>query len=266
VIHPSKVLASLQLRALKSFGQNFLVSQSSLVGLEKHFDVEKPLLEIGPGLGAITEYLLDKNFNVAVVEKDPLMANYLQERFKQRLKVHNRDFLELESEFFKENNISQVIGNLPFYITSDIITRLINESGVEVFVIGIQKEVGQRLLKARGNSLALFVKASGDIVEHRVIGKNNFYPVPDVDAIWITWKRNRKIEDIKMFEVFLRGVFWGKRKNLSSVLLKNPFFEKFPETENWRKNVLTMQEELVKLHADQMSFEELKDVFLKIIG
>lgn len=264
MIHPSKVLSSLDLRALKSFGQNFLVSQSCLVSLEKYFDPEKPVLEIGPGLGAITEYLLNKGFNVIAVEKDPLLAQYLREQFQGKIKVENADFLELSPEFFRENNVTQIMGNLPFYITSDIIARVINENRVQIFVMGIQKEVGERLLKDGGNSLSLFVKANGDIVEHRVISKNNFYPVPDVNAMWIIWKRNQKIENMKMFEVFLRGVFWGKRKSFLNALLKNPFFEKVPETQAWHKNILMMQDDLGKLRADQLSFEEIREIFLKI--
>jgi 16S rRNA (adenine1518-N6/adenine1519-N6)-dimethyltransferase len=267
VIHPSKVLASLDQRALKSFGQNFLVSQSSLVSLEKHFDIKKPVLEIGPGLGAITEYLVNKKFTVVAIEKDPKLAVYLKDRFKEfqeSVEVINADFLELSPEFFKERGITQIMGNLPFYITSDILTKVISETNVDVFVMGIQKEVGERLLKESGNSPALYVKANGDIVDHRVIGKNNFYPVPDVNAMWLTWKRNQKIENMNLFEVFLRGIFWGKRKNFFSVLLKNPFFEKVPETQRWHKNIMLMQIELTKLRADQLSFEEIKDIFLRI--
>jgi len=264
VIHPSKILASLDLRALKSFGQNFLVSQSSLVSLEKYFDITKPVLEIGPGLGAVTEYLVNKKFSVIAVEKDPKMAEYLTSSFQENVQVLNEDFLSLSDSFFNENKITQVMGNLPFYITSDIISKLIGQSGINVFVMGIQKEVGQRLLKESGNSLALFVKANGDIVDHRVISKNNFYPVPDVNAMWLTWKRNQKIDDIKMFEVFLRGIFWGKRKNLYSVLTKNPFFENVAETQNWHQNIMDMQTELIKLRADQLPFKEIKDIFLRI--
>ena len=264
MIHPSKVLISLNIRPLKSFGQNFLVSQSSLVSLEKYFDVQKPVLEIGPGLGAITEYLLNKNFQVFCIEKDPKLASYLTQLFDNKAKIINQDFLELPDSFFKDQNITQIIGNLPFYITSDIITKIISSRIMDTFVMGVQKEVGERILKEKGNSLALFVKAHGDIRDHRIISKNNFYPVPDVNAMWLTWTKNHKIENLQMFEVFLRGIFWGKRKNLASVLQKNPFFEKYAETENWQKNILQMQSELVKLRADQLSFDELKDIFLKI--
>jgi len=266
VIHPSKVLASLDARALKSLGQNFLVSQSSLVGLEKYFDIQKPVLEIGPGLGAITEYLINKNFRVIAVEKDTKWATYLKELFKDSLSVMNNDFLELPSAFFKDHKITQIMGNLPFYITSDIIVKVLGEPNVDIFVMGIQKEVGERLLQERGNSLALFVKAHGDIVEHRAVSKNNFFPVPEVNAMWLIWKRNKKIENMPMFEIFLRGVFWGKRKNLYSVLTKNPFFRDVGETRKWDKNIMQMQADLSRLRGDQLSFEEIKDVFMRLTG
>ena len=80
--HPSQVLQGLGLKARKSFGQNFLTSQSSLQGFEKIIFPHKNILEIGPGLGSITEWLTQQGYTVKVVEKDRLLASYLTEEFK----------------------------------------------------------------------------------------------------------------------------------------------------------------------------------------
>lgn len=265
MIHPSKVLLEKGLHAVKSFGQNFLVTQSTLDGLEEILDSKKAILEIGPGLGAVTEFLTRNNFKTTAIEKDKKLAVYLQEELKDNVEIIQADFLQLPVEFFIERKISQIIGNLPFYITTDIIVKVIKElTMVDTFVLGIQKEVGDRLLKTAGNSFALFVNAAGDLKRFRTIGKNNFYPVPDVDASWLIWKRNQKVGNLDTFEVFLRGLFWAKRKNIYNTLAKNPFFENFTFTEKWLKKIKEREAELGKKRADGLSFQEVLTLFHEI--
>lgn len=268
MLHPSKILASLGIPAVKARSQNFLVSQNVLEGLENYLSPGETVLEIGPGLGAVTEYLLAKNFRITAVEKDNKLAEYLKENlvtaFTSLTLIHE-DFLKLKTQWLQKEKFTQVIGNLPFNITTPIITEIILElPQVKTFIMGIQKEVGQRLLKAAGSSLALLIKSQGDFVFHRIIGKNNFFPVPNVDVMWLVWVRNQKIEDTASFELFLRALFWGKRKNMYSVLTKNPFFKEEKITEKWKANTEKLADDLKKLRADQLNFEQIKNIFLQI--
>lgn len=265
MLHPSKILKSLGIPARKSFGQNFLVNTHTLETFIGEFQNDQPTLEIGPGLGAVTDFFLERGFKLYLSEKDKTLAAWLEQTYRGRLEVTCDDFLKVPESFWQERNITQVVGNLPFYITTPIFVRVTRDMPfVQTFVAGIQKDVAQKIVEPRGNSLSLFLHASGDLRYLADVKKSSFYPTPAVDGAWVLWRRNPKIDDIAAFEVFLRGAFWGKRKNLRNALGKNPFFREHEVSAGWGERVSLLEPALLDARPDQLDFEQIKGVFEKL--
>lgn len=234
MIHPAEVLKQNNWAALKNLGQNFLVNTHSLQDLEQFLNNSKITLEIGAGLGSVTRFLLEKKFSVHVCELDRSFAAYLEKEFSTLLSVTEGDFLKIDVQVWQEKNISQLIGNLPFYITSPIIQKVVKEMPfIDKAVFGVQWEVAQRICLQANNSFAIFLNSCGSTKLISKIKRQSFYPVPQVDGAWFFWQREKFVH-INELEKILRGAFWGKRKSLQNSFLKNPFWQKDPQGEYWR--------------------------------
>jgi 16S rRNA (adenine1518-N6/adenine1519-N6)-dimethyltransferase len=236
--HPSQVLQGLGLKARKSFGQNFLTSQSSLQGFEKIISPHTNILEIGPGLGSITEWLTQQNYTVKVIEKDRLLAKYLTEAFTS-VKVIEKDALQVELADI--NDCSFAIGNLPFQITAPCMQKtILSWSNLKGALWGLQYEVARKLASHKGNSLALLLQSTGTVRFIRKISRNSFFPVPAVDGGWVYWERNLKTRaNANLIEILLRGLFWGKRKKILTIVQKNPHWCKHPDSLEWQDRYLS---------------------------
>ncbi len=263
--HPRKTLQKLGASPIKSLGQNFLVNLHSLEKCLDLLDPSLPLLEIGPGLGAVTEFFREKGFRLTLIEKDPVLANYLQENYTGQgdCEVLGGDFLELGVDELEKRNIGQVVGNLPFYVTSPILTRLVIETPfIDRFLAGVQLDLGQKIC-GPGNSLALFLQSQGEIRLVSRVTRNSFYPVPGVDGAWIFWKRKPRVE-ARPFEIFLRGIFWGKRKTLSSSMGRNPFYAQHDISAKWPQNAGRLDQNEQELRPDVLDLEMALQIFQKI--
>ena len=225
--HPSKILKRHQLAPLKHLSQNFLVNTHSLVGLEKFFHPGRCILEIGPGLGAVTDYFFEKKFSLVVCEKDSSLARLLRDRYEAGVEVIHADFLDIPVEEWERRGVSSCVGNLPFHQTSEIILHIVKKiPSIEKCLWGVQKEVADRISSpTKSSSLSIFLGACGDLKPMNNIKKNSFYPVPQVDARWVFWERSPKVYELELFEVLLRSAFWGKRKTVVNALKNSPHID-----------------------------------------
>ena len=261
MIHPSKILQNYDARARKHLGQNFLVNVHSLQGIEDILPAGCRVLEIGPGLGAVTRVLLEKDFRVVVCEKDAEMVEILKKEFTD-LKIIHDDFLQVEISDLKALGVVAVVGNLPFYITSDIIVRIMSDlTFIETALLGVQKEVAERIQLGQGNSLALFCRALGKAKIFSRIKKTSFYPVPGVDGAWVHWVRDHKVKDIEDFSLITRACFWGKRKTLKNSLLNNPHFIESARGQQFHSRLVSHLDDnnikkFLERRADDLSFDE----------
>ncbi|WP_338955603.1 16S rRNA (adenine(1518)-N(6)/adenine(1519)-N(6))-dimethyltransferase RsmA [Spiroplasma endosymbiont of Polydrusus cervinus] len=225
--------------AKKIKGQNFLTNPYFInLIVDSAFDLPKTnILEIGPGMGALTSYILAKGNKLVCVEIDSDLVKYLTVKFKdQNLKVIEADILNLDletlflTEFFDNNPIS-IISNIPYYITSPIIFKLlkIKNSKVTEIILMMQKEVGERIMAQPNfkayNSFSVVCQFYSDIEKVSLVGRNNFMPVPKVDSIVLKFKLNKKypsLKDEEEFINFVRMMFATKRKtilnNLSGIV------------------------------------------------
>lgn len=211
----------------KKFGQNFLTNQDEI--LKKIMKVanvnsNETILEIGPGEGALTELLLKKAKKVVTIEIDRDLEKILRKKFEQNPKytLVMNDVLATNIGDYIEKN-TKVVANIPYYITSPIINKLIeNREYIDEIYIMVQKEVAERICAKKGkerSTLTLAVEYFGEAEYLFTIPKEFFTPIPQVDSAFMSIKlhKNKKYENLLSEELFFKYVkagFSNKRKNL----------------------------------------------------
>ncbi len=228
-------------KAKKSLGQNFLKSKPALDAMCKAGELFKmdTVVEIGPGKGALTEYLLRHVNKVIAIEKDYDLCVILSEKFKNEITEGKMVLVRDDALLFNPNTFDlkshqyKLIANIPYNITGAIFKKFLTEDiHPERMVLLVQKEVAERIV-ARDNKesiLSLSVKAYGTPKYIMKVGKRFFSPAPKVDSaiIQITniSRKNfaNRTQEEKFFELVKSG-FAHKRKmlirNLESIVTKN---------------------------------------------
>jgi len=222
------------IKAKKSLGQNFLIDNKILNEIINIIKIEnKTVLEIGPGTGNLTSYILKKNpKKFFVVEKDNILANDLYNNFKNQLTIINDDILKIdESSISKENLI--VFGNLPYNISTEILSKWIinikNNFWFDCLILMFQKEVADRIIakfdtKSYGR-LSILSNWKLNVRKIRDIKPESFYPKPKIDSslLFFSPKKNYfEIKNPKYLEEVTRIFFNQRRK-----MLKKPFNQLF---------------------------------------
>lgn len=217
----------------KKFGQNFIVDENIIKSIIEKANIgnETLVIEIGPGAGSLTCGLKDVAKNVLCYEVDKTLKNVLDENLKgaTNVEVIFEDFLKADvNKDIEKYNYKKLylIANLPYYITTPIITKIIEEKiDVDKIVVMVQKEVGDRFKATPGtkdyNSLSIYLQYYFDISKLLDVSRNVFMPKPNVDSIVIELKRKEKLITLKNEELFFKLVkdsFTQKRKTLKNNL------------------------------------------------
>lgn len=224
------------------------------------------ILEIGPGLGAWTEVFLSRGHAMVLAEKDRTLAERLRRLHAEnpRVTVLEGDFLEASLTAPPVSECTAAIGNLPFYVTSELLLRLIVDCKfITHGLFGVQLEVAERLAAAKGSSLAIALGSQGDIRLCGRISRTSFYPVPAVDAAIIAFTRTNAPPRPNL-RLLLKAAFWGKRKTLGTALRKNPFWEKEPIATAWAVKLTrlpTTQGDILLKRADELSVAEFTGLY-----
>lgn len=237
-----------QVRAKKHLGQHFLtdlnIAHKIATSLPEGTTI--PVLEIGPGMGVLTQFLLENpDTNLSVVEIDTESVQYLHEHYPQ-LKVIEGDFLKLNlKEMFPTPFC--VIGNFPYNISSQIFFKVLeNKEQVPCCVGMIQKEVAERLAEPPGSKaygiLSVLLQAYYDIEYLFTVNANVFSPPPKVQSAVIRLTRNKRTSigcDEKLFVTVIKTTFNQRRKQLRNSLkpllgkdnpvFASPLFDQRPE-------------------------------------
>lgn len=210
------------LKPLKRFGQNFLINkdlpQKLLAATE--IDEKDTVLEIGPGIGAITQELAKRAKKVIAVEKDRNMVEILKETLKgfKNTEIIQGDILKISNSKFLIANY-KIVGNLPFYLTAPVIRMFLEmkEGKPLSMTLVVQKEVGQRICAGppEMSILANAVQFYADAEIISIISKESFWPQPGVDAALIKiTPRLGPMGDSKMFFRMIKAGFSHPRKQL----------------------------------------------------
>ncbi len=220
----------------KYMGQNFLLEPSAAKSIVEKADIEKDdiILEIGSGLGIMTEFIALAAEKVYAVEKDDYLAKILKDKIEENklpknIKIINEDIFKIDLKIFAEEHNKKIIiiGNLPYNISSKIIRKLIDErKDVEKAVIMLQSEVAERLIakpccKEYG-ILTVILGLYADISKISEMKPHLFYPKPKVNStvIKIEFLENPNfiIKDEKFLYNVIKAGFSKRRKNLKNAL------------------------------------------------
>ncbi len=250
----------------KKYGQNFLQDNNILEKIVNSVNITKDdlVIEIGPGSGALTKKIIEKTNKVICFEIDTDLKKYLDVFEKYGVQIIYGDFLKQNiNEIIKDikyNNL-YIIANLPYYITTPIITKIIDDKiPVKSCTFMIQKEVCDRL-KAKPNtkqynSLSIFIDYYFEVEKVLDVSKNVFYPKPNVDSSVILLKKrsnykvNLKNEDI--FFKLISDSFKFKRKTLRNNL-KSYDLDKI-------NNVLNKYNLDLSVRAENLTIEQFAEI------
>ena len=221
-------------KAKKSLGQNFLIDREVLEKIVSITDItNKDVLEIGPGSGNLTTYILKKKpKKLYVVEKDDDLAILLKEKFDTEIDIINDDILKVSESNISEQKLS-VFGNLPYNISTEILSKWILNIGsnfwFDSLILMFQKEVADRIISEFNNSnygrLSILSSWKLNVKKILDIKPQSFSPRPKIDSslLLFTPKENFfKLKDPKNLEKITRIFFSQRRK-----MLKKPFNQVF---------------------------------------
>ena len=233
-----EVLAKYNMSAKKKFGQNFLIDSHVLEGIVEAAGVtdDDLVLEIGPGIGSLTQYLAEAAGKVVAVEIDktllPVLADTLSEY--DNVTVINQDILKVDLDKIVSENGGRpikVVANLPYYITTPIIMKLFeSRAKIESITVMVQKEVADRMAAGPGGkdygSLSLAVGYYAKAVTVMDVPPSSFIPQPNVGSAVVNLSRYTeprvKVQDEKRLFEIVRTAFNQRRKTLSNSLSNNP--------------------------------------------
>ncbi|MGL5020562.1 MAG: 16S rRNA (adenine(1518)-N(6)/adenine(1519)-N(6))-dimethyltransferase RsmA [Mycoplasmatales bacterium] len=214
-----------KLELKKSLGQNFLTDSNIVNKIVKTACLNKDttVIEIGPGIGALTEVMVKQAKNVLAIEIDQRLIPILEQNITEGdFTVINEDFLKIDNEqilpYIKGSKV-KVVANLPYYITTAIITKILLEMPfIDELYIMVQKEVADRICAVpctkKYNSLSVFCQTISDVNYEFTVKRTVFNPPPNVDSAIISFKRKNFYVDIPEFEKFVQNCFKQKRKTL----------------------------------------------------
>lgn len=230
-------------RTKKRLGQNFLINSEVIEDIIKFADI-KPgdtILEIGPGVGFVTEQLIKYAKKVIAVELDEEAVKELEKLGADNLEIIHADILKTDLSNLCEGTL-KVVANIPYYITSPIIAHLLgeiddlenkNRAKIENIILMVQEEVARRIVateKSSGKQYGLLTILSqfwADCSILRLVGRKSFYPAPKVNSALVSMKVRKepllKLSDYSFFRKVVKAGFSQRRKTLKNCLVSAGF-------------------------------------------
>jgi len=269
-----KILNDYKISPKKSLGQNFLVDKNIVEHIIKsicssNLNKNNYILEIGPGLGVLSHQLAENASKLICIETDKDMINILE---KTLLPIHSNvllekcDFLKYDLNKLKFDEKITAVGNLPYYITTPIIEKIIdNRNLFSSLTIMVQKEVFNRMKALSGSkeygALSIFIQYYMDIKLVCNVSRNCFYPAPNVDScvvrLEVLNKPRVQVENDKIFFQIVRSAFGKRRKTLLNALSNSTFLY-------WSKekvlDVLKKSEIDPNLRGETLNLEEFAKI------
>ena len=226
-----RILKEHNLIAKKGYGQNFLINPQVIQDIVEKTNITNDTLviEIGPGLGALTQQLLSVSNKVIAIEIDKKMVDVLKQNLEcEKLEIINEDFLKVDlNKLIEENYIYKnfvIVSNLPYYITSDILENIISlrNNKITKIVAMMQKEVGKKLVKKEGNIESYLKVLIDNYCDTKIllyVSKNDFEPRPGVDSIVLEFDLNKDMYNLQFSQLkIIRECLSNRRKTLLNTL------------------------------------------------
>ncbi len=259
--------------ANKNFGQNFLIDENIVNSITQTAEISKDdvIFEIGPGLGTLTSKLLEKAGKVICIELDKKMLDILQDRFslydnfelinEDILKINLANLITINLQHFKH---AKVVANLPYYITTPIIMKLLESKlNLSSITVMVQKEVAERLTEIPGGknsgaiTYSIHYYTNPKLVLH--VPNTSFLPSPKVDSSVIHFEllNQPKVSPLNedLFFKIIKSAFLQKRKTLINALLNHPF-----GTREYLENMLTSLNIDLKIRGERLTLEQFQEI------
>ena len=229
----------------KSLGQNFLIDQNILQKIVNTVSINNnsEILEIGPGTGNLTNYLIKKNpKKIFVVEKDNNLSMLLDKKFKNKINIINNDILKISENLISKQKLV-VFGNLPYNISTEILAKWITSKNKSFWfsklILMFQKEVADRIIAKINTSnygrLSILSNWKLDIKKIMNISRNSFSPKPKIESSLLIFSPKNKFYKItspKNLEMITRVFFNQRRK-----MIKKPFKQIFEDSDHIAKKL-----------------------------
>ena len=270
------IMDKYKITASKSLGQNFLIDSEVVCGIVDNAEVSKEdlVIEIGPGLGTLTSILLERAGKVVCIELDPRMVNIITDRFSlyENFEVINEDVLKVDLKHLIEENIAKynlkrakVVANLPYYITTPIIMKLLEDRlNLESITVMVQKEVAERLAEVPGGkesgaiTYSINYFADSEVVIQ--VPNTSFITAPEVNSavIKLTLLKKPRVNvknEQTLFKV-IKAAFMQKRKTLSNALYNGQILNSKDEIEKML-NELNID---LKIRGEKLTLEQFAQI------
>lgn len=268
------------IKANKSLGQNFLIKEEVVEQIIESAKIEKEdlVIEVGPGLGSLTKYLLEKAGKVICIELDKKMIEILNDRFflYANFELLNQDVLKVDlKELIQKEKLEgkikhvKIVANLPYYITTPIMMKLLEEQlEIESITVMIQKEVADRLIATPGEketgaityTVYYYATAQG-VIE---VQKDSFIPEPEVTSKVITLKIRKKppvqTKNKKMMFKIIKNAFMQRRKTLANALVNTKIFNNKEDAVQALKEIGLDE----NIRAEKLTLEDFANLSNKI--
>ena len=247
----------------KSLGQNFLIDKNIIEKISNSISATENdlIIEIGPGSGALTKELIKKNSNLVCFEIDQRLKDILCEFESEKTQIVFNDFLKVKlNDYISKIKHDKLffVGNLPYYITTTIINKIIDESNPNEIIVMVQKEVGERFMAKpktkQYNSLSVFLQYNFDITKVCNVSKNCFEPIPKVDSVVVKLNKHNKysVENEEKFYKLVKDSFKQKRKTIKNNLYNYDL--------TIIENVLKKYNKSLTSRAEELSIEEFVEI------
>lgn len=267
-----EILEKYNARAKKQFGQNFLIDENILNNIVESSNIcnQDLIIEIGPGIGSLTEKLIETGAKIISFEIDRDMGEILKDRFSgiPNFELVLQDILKADlNKYIDESNIVgkvKVVANLPYYITTPIIFNLLEKvDRVEEIIIMVQNEVAARITSKEGKKdygvLTVNVNYYGVAEKLFEVPRESFIPSPNVTSAVIKITRNKRyvVNDEKIFFSFIKAAFAQRRKKMLNSLVGSNFNGFSKEEIN---DVLTKNNIDCNARAEQLPIEKFVEI------
>ena len=265
------ILNKYNIIANKNYGQNFLIDDNIVSEIIEKSSVCKDdlIIEIGPGLGNLTLPILENAGKVVCIELDPKMITILNDRFSMysNFELIHDDVLKVDlKKIIDDSNMknTKVVANLPYYITTPIIMKLLEEKlNLDSITVMVQKEVAERLTeKPGGKETGAITYSINYYTNPKIIinvPKESFIPVPKVDSsviqLEVLNKPSIDISNEKLFFKIIKYAFMQKRKTLINSLSNSGL-----ETKEFLEKMLDELGLDLRIRAEQLSLEDFKNI------
>lgn len=269
-----KILKEKGMYAKKHFGQNFLIDKNVLNKIVDISNITKEdtVIEIGPGMGCLTEFLAINAKKVICYEIDPDMIQMLNENLiplYDNIELINLDFLKADLSIYnKDTENIKVVANLPYYITTPIIFKLLSETKIKQFTFMVQKEVGDRLTGKPNtkdyNSLSVAMEYKTNSKVAYKVSPNSFYPAPKVDSALLVMKVKKMDSDANFdaqFLKFVQEIFSQRRKTVINNLNGKYSYDKQKLIDLFNENNIN-----INLRAETMTVNDILELYNMIVS